>query len=303
MQPGPRTFQQQLRDLGFEGDVERTVDHTGAACMMVRAHLAECPACCQQHADDRYQIGDVLNHGHSLRNMHPTCRERIIAFAQLIQDPVLKQVLEFPGAEVPFVKLFTAHLGQTLVSDGKEFHSFDGCKWKTQSDVAVQKAAQQWLRDGLSRFHDLVKHEAEHARNNKADRKVIDSISNAVRTARQFVDSESKIRNITSALKREVMDEELHGKMDRNAFLLGTEDGVVDLQRCVWRPANPDDLVSMSVGYAWVPQPDPTLQAEVETFLRQVGFKHASIHRYVTLSGKRAYISTMSCLVLLYTMQ
>lgn len=57
---------------------------------------------------------------------------------------------------------------------------------------------------------------------------------------------------------------------DSNSFLLGCDNGVVDLKECVFRAGRPEDMISKSVGYAFPVNPDAELDARVAECMEQI---------------------------------
>lgn len=267
-----KPFDEQLRDMGFD-EVEEFINTAGDTCLLVQAHLAECPACSQAHMDDRYQIRGLMSQCRTLKNMDPSCQERIISFAQLMKDPILEQILERPTVEAPYADLYCYQQKGTLLSDGVNFYRFDGQRWIKQADAEVTRDMQHWLRVTFRQFNALLHYEqscVENA-NHMADKRNINKVLNTVVKARTFVETEHKVKNLTSNVKREVLRTDLDRLFDADPYLLGMEEGVVDLRACVWRPSRMDDYVTMSTGYKWEPHPSPVVEAEVDNFMRQVG--------------------------------
>lgn len=58
--------------------------------------------------------------------------------------------------------------------------------------------------------------------------------------------------------------------LDGNKFLLGFDNGVLDLERLVFRDAELDDYVSMSCGYDWVEEDDPEIRDDLMKFIRSI---------------------------------
>jgi P4 family phage/plasmid primase-like protien len=67
-----------------------------------------------------------------------------------------------------------------------------------------------------------------------------------------------------------VSKEEFFDKMDENHDLLGFENGIYDLKNNVFRDGQPEDLVSLSVGYDFPKQSDPIIRANIEKFFTDI---------------------------------
>lgn len=206
--------------MGFPGEVQEFEDVTGATCLMVQAHLAQCPTCCLQHKDDRYRITPLVSSCHTIRSFESCCQERILAYELLCHDRLMKQILDDPRTEAPFADLYAAHQGGLLLSDSSgQFYRFNGNRWIRQHDVEVQKDMQPWLRFVLERFHNLLDLEQSclsppGTRKNDVS-KEINGVRGQVEKAQNFVNSETKIGLLTSTVKREVYKAGLEDIMDK----------------------------------------------------------------------------------------
>lgn len=59
-------------------------------------------------------------------------------------------------------------------------------------------------------------------------------------------------------------------KLDADCYLLGFDNGVVELLTGTFRQGRPDDYLTMSTGYDWAQQDDPVIQAEVRQKIRDM---------------------------------
>lgn len=57
-------------------------------------------------------------------------------------------------------------------------------------------------------------------------------------------------------------------RLDENRYLLGFENGVLDLERLVFREGVKEDYLSMSCGYDWAEEDDLEVQAYIREFIR-----------------------------------
>ncbi|KAJ3334604.1 hypothetical protein HDU93_007653, partial [Gonapodya sp. JEL0774] len=110
------------------------------------------------------------------------------------------------------------------------------------------------------------------------------------RIAATIVSSESRHKqsDIAAMCKKPTLlgiaDELFLDKLDTNHKLLGFDNGVYDLSSRVFRPGEPGDYVSLSVGYDFVPNKmsDPVTREEVMRFLETV-FPDAGVRKYTLL--------------------
>ena len=65
-------------------------------------------------------------------------------------------------------------------------------------------------------------------------------------------------------------DPNLLNRLDENKYLLGFDNGVLDLQRLEFREAVLEDYISMSCGYDWVDEDDPEIRADILGFIRSI---------------------------------
>ena len=66
------------------------------------------------------------------------------------------------------------------------------------------------------------------------------------------------------------LDRDVHLEMNSNKGLLGFDNGVLDLETGVFRPAEFEDFVSVSVGYDYPADRDGDIEKEVFGFFEQV---------------------------------
>lgn len=78
--------------------------------------------------------------------------------------------------------------------------------------------------------------------------------------------------NVLKELRNRLFDSEFLNRLDANQYLMGFTNGVYDMNEHVLREGQPDDYISFSVGYAYVPLEDqpPELVAEYDAYLRSL---------------------------------
>lgn len=129
-----------------------------------------------------------------------------------------------------------------------------------------------WLDTTLNKLNKLVCHEGQVLQhyNPRANIKHLDEIRGKVNKARSHVQYDSTVNRLLNSVKRWVLDIDLLDKMDQNPMLLGLENGVYDMQAKTFRTASKEDMISRSVGYAWLEAVDPLVEAEVDEFFAQL---------------------------------
>ncbi|KAK9807745.1 hypothetical protein WJX72_007899 [[Myrmecia] bisecta] len=154
-------------------------------------------------------------------------------------------------------------------------YRFNRVRWEPLLDPVAQRNIQHWLDDLLQLFNRLLHNEqayleASHPKA-RAVTKHLHALRKCVGEARHHVLGETTSSKLLSAVKREICQPDLPDLMDNNPYLLGCNNGVLDLRAPnAFRSNRPEDMVSKTVGYDWVEQPDPKIEADVEEMMCQI---------------------------------
>ena len=257
---------------------EWTEDVDGKQCAMVRQHLQHCPACRAAHADPTYIIKAVVEGCFCIRNVDPTCQQRLVGFDTRninVRSKALEAVFQHPKKELPLASLYVQEQRHIIKSDGQMIYRFNRVRWEPLVDALAQRDIQHWLDDLLQLFNRLLHNEqavleACHPKA-RAVTKHLHALRKCVLDARQHVLGEAASSKLLSTVKREICQPDLLDLMDSDPYLLGCNNGVLDLRAPnLFRSSRPEDMVSKTIGYDWVEQPDHKLEAEVEEMMRQI---------------------------------
>lgn len=261
-----------IKNMGFTEDVQECEDHSGGMCQMVKQHLEHCPTCSASHADPCYLVRTIVQDCYSMRNVEPTCRERLVSLEQGATNKAFQAMSANPKSELAMARLYIQHQDGALVSDEHHIYRFDGALWVPLTDIQAQKHIQGWLDSTLDKLLELACHE-EHMlgyRKSKEQTRLLTKMKDTVNRARGHVQFDSTVHKLFNTVKREVNEDKLADKMDADPYLLATDSGVVDLRTCIFRPATKDDRISMSTGYDWLESPDRDVQTQVLNFIEAV---------------------------------
>lgn len=244
-------------------------DDCDDTCMIVRQHLETCPSCSAKHVGDKWVVKTMVESCYTLENAGGNCQERLIWFCgpnQEIQitNPHLFNIYQHPKATAGFVELYVQeHKGIIMSDASQKLYMFDGVRWVPKLDQEMANSMQKWLSTLFNKFFDLFAREDKFGNNPKR----LDDIRRRLRQANGYVQTEVAVSHFLKNLKRLVVRPDLHDVMDANPFLLGTSNGILDLQTGELRQGHPDDMVSKSVGYAIPETRDAHMMQQVEEMM------------------------------------
>ena len=229
-----------------------TEDSDGKQCAMVRQHLQHCPACRAVHADPTYIIKAVVEGCFCVRNVDPVCQQRLVGFdthSIKVRSAALEAVFQHPRKELPLAALYVQERRGIIKSDGQVIYQFNRVRWEPLVDPVAQRDIQHWLDDLLQLFNRLLHNEEAflEACHPKAGglTKHLHELRKRIRQARELVLGEAASSKLLSAVKREICQPDLLALMDNEPYLLGCNNGVLDLRAAhPFRCSRPEDMVS-----------------------------------------------------------
>ncbi len=260
-----------LKNMGFDAPPAPGIDHNNIPCQIISQHLDECLACSKRHGGGVYEIKTLVESCWTFRNSHAACDERLLNGAPgdfKEWNSNLQGIFMSPVSDVDYVELFVREHPGEYVSDRVQLYRFDGVRWAPVSDGQVVTTMQNWLRGiftGLTRMLAI-----EINRSHRSDDKFYSKMIATTAKIVSHLKVESAATTHLKTLKRLVGNDELDKRMDKDAYLLGTTNGLIDLRTCTFRLARPDDMVSMSVGYDWPDTWDPAVEAHMLKCLTQI---------------------------------
>lgn len=226
-----------------------------------------CSLCNQKHGNSPYSCSAYLSTCCQVRNIQPTCRDTILGWEK---EPLILDIIENFITDQPYTQLYMALLqwrGNRGIWDSlaKQFFVFDGVTWKKQTEMDMQTNIRHDLHPFLRALS--VQAHVEHVDTGKELKKK--QSANLTKAVLQLKNSQ-KMHRLSSDCKVDMNQSGFADKLDGQWNLLGTDNGVVDLETCTFRSATPEDMVSLSVGYTYVEADDPEAVAGIENFMCQV---------------------------------
>ena len=160
--------------------------------------------------------------------------------------------------------------GRFVYSDSKMWYVFEGGRWRADPTgarlrleltstlrdyfvAAMNRIAQNAALDDLPSASDAGRSSSESSRASEPGRATTserNEVATLLRITRGLQDTYFK-KCVVTELADMLLDEGFEARLDADPGLLGFDDGVWDLREGAFREATPDDMVSMSVGYAY----------------------------------------------------
>ena len=191
-------------------------------------------------------------------------------------------------ADAAFAELFiNEHRNQIMGSrNGKVIHMFDGTRWVRLEMREFEGRVQHWLMGVPKRLSVLLGNQQSLAiMNDESEREdILGSIEKAFCKARHHVLQDKGISSISKTITRSLAMTTPTKLLDSDPYLLGCENGVVDLKICAFRQGQPEDMISKSVGYDFVLEPDLERDAQVAACMEQI-YPVTEEREYVQLFG------------------
>lgn len=263
-------FLQALQNLGFTAAPEEGVSHKNVPCQIVSQHLDQCPACRGRHGGTQWEFTTIVQSCWSFRNAHKSCEDRLLnpptSLAEWNGNISIRGIFESPFADLDYVKLFQTEHESQYISDRSQIYHFDGVRWLPVADGQVITTMQTWLTNLFRTLAKLLAAEQFGS----GDSRLYRDISNRLIKISSHLKAESAATTQLKAFKRIIGDDHLHDKMDKGVDKLGTNNGLIDLSTGLFRRAQPEDMVSMSVGYDYPTTWDPSVEEAMLTCLEQI---------------------------------
>lgn len=135
---------------------------------------------------------------------------------------------------------------QPIVFDGKSWHRFDGSLWKPDECAIL-------LRQQLS---GIVKQYFVMVHNQIAPDPSMTSVVSTLQRIIGHLDSRNYKHDLAKELQEWFYDPQFVQRLDANPNLLAFTNGVWDLRGKCFRHATLDDMLSLSVGFPYLPYED-----------------------------------------------
>ena len=262
---GPDAGHLALQACGLTCQLQSGKDSINRDCMWAEQHMEECPTCRAKHISSMWYVYPHAVACWSMRNADIDCQERFVAG---MKNDYLLKIVRNPLADQAYVDLYLSELQVPIISNGKTVYRFNGVTWLEWTDARMKTDVQTWLKMLMERLLALVSAESQAGvRDPRVDHPA--KMFKQLQVAEKHVNCEKSVTNFASSIKRAngVYDEHVDESLNADPYTLGCNNGVVDLRTCEFRPARPEDRVTMTVGYDYAEHVDPVMEAEVQDFM------------------------------------
>ena len=259
-----------LKSIGLSAEPTRSGGEL-ANCHTVRQHLKTCPSCYKHHTSDLWHIATVVRSCWTVRNEQQDCQERLINFAGMaekVPNENLQGILESPYSDLDYAELFMAEHQDQFRCNGTQMYQFNGALWEVIPDSVMVTTIQSWLRKTFQRLGRLLVTEQFYS--NRKDDHLIKNLIMTNTKICSHIKTEKASLTLLKTVKRLLYDGKFYETMDADPYLLGCDNGVIDLRTCKFRKGRPEDMVSLSVGYAYPEEWDDAPAEEVLLFVCQI---------------------------------
>ena len=166
--------------------------------------------------------------------------------------------------------------GRFVYADTKTWYVFEGGRWRADpTGSRLRNELTSTLRDyfvaAMNRIAQSVTIDdlpsaSEAGRSGTAsDSGVRSEVSTLLRITRALQDTYFK-KCVVAELADILLDEGFESRLDADPGLLGFDNGVWDLREGAFREATPDDMVSISVGYAFEDKVDGDVDLDIDRY-------------------------------------
>ena len=225
----------QEREAGFNFDADKD---------------CKCPLCTvATHDGNAYYCIQVMPCVFVVRNYASGCKEHIVGWEE---DGPLEKLLLTPDSDAPYVDLFEAHFKRRLKWTGKHFLFFRDHLWRPIPTEEVYNTISKMANLILNRLLDSLsrqKRELDVQDNaDKDSKKKAKERYQAALKGLKYIKRNSNVRGMVEMTKNRLIAD-VDKVLDTNPYLLGTENGILDLKTGFLRVGVPEDNISKSVGY------------------------------------------------------
>ncbi len=262
-----------LSDLGF---VRPTQVSTGPDGYDFDAgRTTNCPLCKTNcHDSNHWYCLQIMPEMLYVKNYSNKCRSELVTMERA---SLLNDILQMPDTDADYAKLFSKIYQGVLfwTWDGR-FMGFQNNRWCEVPKEEVRECCRSTLLGILERMSLYLNEKRRWFELYDSENRVVISTVKKeyanLLIARRYVKSQRHLKDIMEVAKDYLWNRDFEKDLDANVFLMGTNNGIIDLKTCEIRSATPDDMVSKTVGYDSVSREDadPVLQKEFATFIEQI---------------------------------
>lgn len=149
-------------------------------------------------------------------------------------------------------------------SKSGDWYQFNGTRWVQICVETLKGKINEELNPYVDELFDTIK--LDKSEDDEKTQKYINSNQYNIK---KKLNNNSFIGQTLDASKSFFINPNFHKLLDANKFLIGCENGVIDLEKKSFRTCSPDDFISMSTGI-FFKEPSEEEQTEVLTYLEEV---------------------------------
>lgn len=170
-------------------------------------------------------------------------------------------------------KTFQSEYVALNTADGKSaiWYHFENHRWKPNGIVSLKKKLSTIIYEEFKKTSNEYIEKAENESDCESKESLYDLAETIANIAKVLKDSK-KLNNIISMLATLFAEhpQEFFEKLDSNKKLLGFENGVLDLEKKVFRAGSPDDYITFSCGYDYTTEVDIIIRKELEDYFTSI---------------------------------
>tara|TARA_B100001094_G_C18179584_1_gene800060 strand:+ start:547 stop:2904 length:2358 start_codon:yes stop_codon:yes gene_type:complete len=195
-------------------------------------------------------------------------------------NPLIQRTIEMPCVDDNYVELFLERYSQKYVYDSK-FYMFNGVRWQEVQDSIVYMDIKETAKNTLQSQMKMIMGEKVDIDINRAlttetkteATKTMDTAYKQLMKALSYISKHRNMENIKQATKNFMYKPNFADSLDTNPYLLGTNNGIIDLQTMTLMKGDPSQNISKSIGYDFFTSCSdysPEINKEFENFVEQI---------------------------------
>lgn len=249
-----------------------------------------CPLCCiQEHGGSKWYVMTICPQLFAVRSHATKCKQRLIGFETHRQ---IQDILQTPDTDDPYVSLFQTFYGDKLMWTGTRFMMYEGHRWHATSPSRVYNTISMMSMGVLERLLEafgrkMVELDSEQPTLEIInEKKKIQTHYESTAKGIKYVRKHSNLHHFLEMAKNKLIQENTESQFDHNPWLLGTNNGIIDMKDQTWtfRNGTPDDMVSRTVGYNFSQKEADLYKTEVQAMfdaIYPIGEEQELVQRYL----------------------
>lgn len=160
-----------------------------------------------------------------------------------------------PKTDIPYAQLFDEMYPERYINCGNTVMEFNGVRFETINEKTMKHRIHKECDNALRLLGRQIKlEEAALDAEGSKDGVQRDSLKNEYRNvnlAYQHIRRETTMNTVLSSLKNMIDLPDYDDRFDSNPYLMGFQNGVMDLRETTFRKAERKDFVTLSTGYKY----------------------------------------------------